>query len=162
MTMLPVPASKLQLTVVREIAASAAGVFAALVSPAGIAAWAPGCRSAEWLHPQGATEPGPGSIRRLLLHGNQIANERIVAWDPGRELHYVVEGAMPVITPLTRNYVGVTRVEALGPDASRLTWQIHFDAPGFRVATTPILRVLMRGAISGMADRIAKFAGEPA
>jgi len=156
--MLPAPASKLQLTVVREIAASPARVFAALVSPEGMQAWAPGCRSAAWLHPPGVTEPGLGSVRRLELQGSTVATERIVAWDPGRELHYAVEGQMAVITPLTRHYVGVSRVEPLGPERSRLVWKIHFDAPGWRAVTTPPLRLLMRGAIAGMADKLARFA----
>lgn len=156
--MLPAPASKLQVTVVHEIAASAAQVFAALTTTGGMQAWAPGCRSAEWQHPPGATQPGLGSVRRLLLQGGNVATERMVAWVPGRELHYALVDDMPVITPLTRNYVGVTRVEPLGPNASRLTWQLHFETPGLRRVTAPLLRLLMRFAIAGMAGRIAEAA----
>lgn len=156
--MLRTPASPLQVTVVREIPASPEKVFATLISPQGMMLWAPKCRSAEWLHPPGATGPGIGSVRRLVLQGSTVATERIVAWDPGRELHYVMEGPMPVVTPLTRNYIGVTRVEAKGAGASQLTWQLHFDTPGLRILAAPLLRRLMQSAIADMVDKIAMAA----
>ena len=71
--------SKPQVTIVREIAASSARVFETVVSPQGMVAWAPKCRNASWQHPQGATQPGIGSVRRLVLQGDNVATERIVA-----------------------------------------------------------------------------------
>jgi hypothetical protein len=152
------PSSSLQFTIARDIDANASKVFETIVSTQGMERWAPGCERAEWLHPAGTSQPGVGSIRRLLLQGGTVATERIVAWDPGRELHYVMDAPMPIVSPLTRNYVGVTRVEPLGPDRSRLYWQIYFDTPGLLQLSAPVLRPLMKAMIGRMADKIAAIA----
>lgn len=154
--MLPKPASRLQFVIVRDIDADAARVFEVLISEAGMKAWIPMCRTAVWRHPAGAKALGPGSVRHIVLDGGIVADERILAWEPGRELHYRFDQTTLPIAGLTRNYVGVTRVEPLAAGRSRLNWAIHFDTPGALALLAPALRFSLRLLIDAMAGKLAR------
>lgn len=156
--MLAAPTSRQAFVITREIDAPASRVFETLISEAGMKAWAPLCRSARWRNPADARGPGVGSVRELRMHGGVHAQERIVAWEPGRELHYVFDATTLPIAALTRGYVGVTRVEALGAARSRLTWAVHFDAPGPLALLRPAVIASLYPLIAMMADALRKRA----
>lgn len=156
--MLKPPASRLQFVVVRDIDADVARVFDVLTSEAGMQAWIPMCRSVDWRHAAGAKTPGVGSVRHIVLAGGGVAAERIVAWERGRELHYRFDRTTLPIQQLTRDYVGVTRVDPIGAGRTRLSWSIHFDSPGVLAAASPIVRMSLRPLIASMASRLARTA----
>jgi Polyketide cyclase / dehydrase and lipid transport len=149
--MLPTPSSKLQFTIIRDINASMVTV---LTAESGMKAWIPLCRSAQW-RPSGATL-GVGAVRYIVLSGGIIAAERITAWEPVRELHYTFDESSIPLAAVTRNYVGITRVELLDSRCTRLTWSVHFDAPGRLKLLEPMLRASLRMFIGVMASRAAR------
>ncbi len=156
--MVPTPASTPQFVVVRDIAAAQNVVFDAITSVSGMKAWVPLCRSVEWRHPSGRKVLGSGSVRYIVLCGGLVAAERLVAWDEGRELHYTFDRSSIPLGAVTTNYVGTTRVESLGTAATRLTWSIYFDTPGWQGILAPILRLNLRGFIGLMANNVRRIA----
>jgi uncharacterized protein YndB with AHSA1/START domain len=161
--MLPTPISTLQFVVIRDIAATPAGVFDALTSLAGMQAWVPMCNWVEWRHPPSRNSLGTDSVRYIVLRGGLVAAERIIAWDEGRELHYTFDESSIPLGAVTTRYVGTTRVESGGPTQTRLTWSIYFDTPGWQRALAPILRLNLRGFIGLMASNVRRIAesGQP-
>ncbi len=156
--MLPIPTSRLQFEVVREVNAAPHVVFDALTSEAGMKAWVPLCRSAEWRNPPGRNVPGKDSVRYIVLAGGLVAAERIIDWREGRELHYTFDQSSIPLGAVTTRYVGTTRVESGGSASTRLTWAIHFDAPGWQAALAPIMRLNLRGFIGLMASNVRRIA----
>lgn len=156
--MLPTPVSTPQFVVVRDINAAENVVFDAITSEAGMKAWVPLCRSAEWRHPPGRNVPGPGSVRHIVLSGGLVAAERLVNWEEGRELQYTFDRSSIPLGAVTTNYVGATRVESLGPSRTRLTWTIYFDAPSWQRVLAPVLRLNLRGFIGLMANNVRRIA----
>lgn len=156
--MLPTPASTLQFRITRNIDADLATVFDTLTSEAGMKRWIPLCRSAEWRHPAGMMAPGKGSVRYIVLHGRVLAAERMLAWVPGRELHYGFDQTTLPVAGLTRGYVGVTRLEPAAGSGTRLIWDIHFDAPGLLALSLPVVRASLQPLIARMATQVQRVA----
>ena len=121
-------------------------------------AWIPLCRSAEWRHPAGKTSPGKGSVRYIVLHGGILAAERMLAWEQDRELHYSFDQTTLPIAALTRNYVGVTRLEPISAGRTRLIWNIHFDGPGLLALSLPAVRASLYPLIVRMATQVKRVA----
>ena len=155
--MLKPPTSQQAFVIVRDIDAPVSRVFEQLTSEAGMKAWVPLCRSAQWQHPKGARGPGVDSVRDIRLHGGIIAAERMVAWDPGRELHYSFDATTLPVAALTRGYVGVTRIEARGAGTSRLHWAIHFDSPGPLALLRPLVIASLQPLVATMAGRLKRL-----
>lgn len=155
------PASRLQFTVSREIPAAAPRLFDVLTSVEEMRRWIPLCRDVRWRHPPGRSALGPGSVRHVLLAWGFYADERITAWEAGRELHYVFAASNTPFAKPTRNYVGVMRVAPLAKGRSRLLWSIHFDTPGLLALSAPPVRMGLRRFIGRMADNISRVAIDP-
>lgn len=156
--MLDKPPSRLRFSVSRPVAASHTRVFEALTSEAGMRRWLPMCKSARWEHPEGKTSLCVGSIRRIVLAGGIVADEKIIAWEDGVGLHYgFVNPAFP-LARLTEHYVGVTRIEKTGANECILHWAAHFDGRGFKGAVAPALAATLRPMMSGMVDRLKAIA----
>lgn len=156
--MLKSPASKFQFAVERKVAANIDSVFEVLTSEAGMRQWISGCRSVEWRHPAGVTQPGLGSLRHIVLAGGIVAPERIIGWEQGRGLHYTFDGGSLPISRLVDDYVGVTRLEATGPNSTKLTWAVHFNPRDRFGLTGLLLRGGLRPAITLMARNIGRAA----
>ena len=155
--MLPVLDDKPQFVVVRDVNASSQAVFEALTSQAGMQAWVPLCRSVEWRHPVGRSDPGEGSVRHIVLRGGLVAAERIIGWEEGRELRYTFDASSIPLAKVTTGYVGATRVEGDAARA-RLTWSIYFESPGWQATLAPLLRLSLRGFIGLMAGNVRRIA----
>jgi uncharacterized protein YndB with AHSA1/START domain len=156
--MLSTPSSKLQFIAVRDVNVSPQAVFEALTSPAGMKAWVPMCRSADWRHPAGRSTPGVDSVRYIVLSGGLVAAERIIGWEEGRELQYTFDESSIPLAAVTSRYVGTTRVERGGSAQTRLSWSIYFDTPGWQRATAPIVRSSLRAFIGLMASNVRRTA----
>jgi uncharacterized protein YndB with AHSA1/START domain len=154
--MLQIPSSKLQFVVVRDIEANVERVFDVVTSEAGMKAWIPLCRSAQWRYPMGVSAPGVGSVRFIRLVAGIYAAERIVAWEAGRELHYTFDATTLPFDKLTRGYVGVMRVDPVGANRTRLTWSVYFDTPGRLNLLAPMVRASLRAFIGLMASKLKR------
>jgi hypothetical protein len=150
------PASALQFTVVRTIGTGTAKVFDILISESGMKAWIPLCRSAEWRHPVDAKLPDIGSIRHIVLIGGLIAAERIVGWEAGRELQYTFDQSSLPLNKMTDRYLGVTQIESIEAERTRLRWSVYFDVPESLKWLTPLLRFGLRSFVGLMANRLKK------
>ncbi|WP_428312998.1 SRPBCC family protein [Hydrocarboniphaga sp.] len=150
------PRSRQQFVIVRNVSATAERVFDVVISPAGMKAWVPMCRSAVWRHPAGTRGPGVGSVRVIEMPGGIVAEETIVYWKAGRQLNYRFAASAP-LTKVAHDYEGMTRVESTGPASCRLTWAIHFDAPGALAVLAPVVRLSLRGLIGLMVLRVVRI-----
>ena len=152
--MLAAPSSRQQFVIIRDIAAEPAKVFEHLTSEAGMKAWIPLCKSAQWRHAGQARGPGVDSVRQIRLHGGSVADERVLAWKAGRELHYSFDRTTFPVVGLTRNYVGVTRIDKAGRGRSRLTWAVHYDTPGVLQLSRPLVSPGLKLLIATMAGNL--------
>lgn len=83
-----------------SIARSSDAVWAVLADFGAISRWAPNVD-----HSCVATEQadGVGAVRRVQVGRNAFL-ERVVAWEPGHELGYSIEGLPPVVRSVTNTW----------------------------------------------------------
>jgi len=75
-------------------------VWAALADFGGISGWAPGVD-----HSCLTTEGGEGvGTQRRVQVGRNAFLERVVEWEPGRRLAYLIEGLPPVVRSVTNSW----------------------------------------------------------
>ena len=107
--------------------------------------------TASWNARGAPSAEGVGAVRRFTRYG-MGSREEVLAWDPPTHLAYAILSGFPV-----RNYrADVT----LSPDTggTRILWTATFDerVPGTARLTASVLRRMIRGFASGLADYAAK------
>ena len=143
-----------------RVDASADVVWAVLSDFAAIARWGP---NVEHSSMASAQADGVGAVRRVQVGRNALL-ERIVTWEPGRQLGYELEGLPPVVRKVTNTWT-------VTPDGSgslvRLTTDIEAAGPRppQRAAARVFGKVLARTSrplVSGLAAHVDQLSGEEA
>ena len=136
-----------EISVNKELNASADDAWKVLADFGGMQRWAPGIEDAR------NEGEGVGMVRILTMPGGAVMHERLESFDEAaRTLSYsIVEGPMPL-----ENYLATIQVtETAG--GCRVDWGASFDAPEGIPADA--IGKGVEGAYSGMLEALAKHLG---
>ena len=149
--------TKEQYRVVLEIDAPIEKCFAAGSAEAAMMQWVPGPKSIVYDHSKASEPYGAGSERKVTLNSGMSMVEKIHASKRPAFIAYHIPSMGFVGDLLINNYQGHMNFESLGPNRTRLTWIGHFDCPGLKKITEPLMRNVMKSLIAKMAAGLKKY-----
>jgi hypothetical protein len=121
-------------TAEREMAVSAAQLFATLEDGASLSKWVPVIRAATWTSPRPF---GKGTTRTVHLgHGIRM-DEVFWAWEPDRRMGFSVTAAsIGWVSALSELY----EITPLSPERCRLRWTLAQSFAGWLRTSEPVLK----------------------
>ena len=146
--------SKQQYSVVVVLDAPIEQCFAAGSSEAAMMQWVPGPKSIVYDHSKASEPYGAGSERLVTLNSGMSMVEKIHASVKPTFIAYHIPTFGFVGDLLIKNYQGHMNYEAIDKDHTRLTWIGHFDCNGLAKITEPLMRKVMKGMITTMANNM--------
>lgn len=134
-----------------ELPAPPERVFALLGDPPGWASWFDDMKSGAWTS---APPYGVGATRTMVL-GLTTAEERILAWEPGRRFAFRIERlGVPLVRAMDEDY----RLEPT-PSGCTLVWFVAYEPTWLARAVHPLVRAVFgrqfRRSLEGLRRKLA-------
>lgn len=148
---------KQQCCVVVELDAPVAQCFALATTEAGMMQWVPSPKSIVYDHSK-ASEPYGAGAQRLVTFkfGKSLVEQIVVSDKPIFVAYRIAKFGFPADLLLTNHRAHMT-FEAIDQNRTRLTWLGHFDCPGLRSITEPLMSAAIRIITSAMANNMKRY-----
>jgi uncharacterized protein YndB with AHSA1/START domain len=134
-------------TITREFSVSAQRLYDAIADQDQCGSWLGAKVSVPVRGPDGLV----GTVRRIHL-GPFTFDERIASTEPARSLDYSIVPPMPLL----KHHRGEMRIEALGPERSRLQWRVVLElSAGAHHVVLPVLKGVLSVSLGRLAKQLA-------
>ena len=141
---------------VRELDVSPEHLFAIFEDEVSWTVWCPGIDGVDWTSPRPF---GVGTTRTVHLKGGLDVYERFIAWESGRRMAFVLDGASQEVW---WTFGELYQVEALGGGRSRLAWTVAYEPRGVFAKIHFLVKPFMRLALGWFMDRLQRYCREQA
>jgi len=140
-----------------EIEAPVEKCFVGSTAESAMMHWIPGVKSVVYDHASAPEPYGVGSERTVTVGFGKPLVERITEYVKPSSLSYRVQTFGAIGDKLIRNYLARMTFTAIAPNRTKLTWEGHFECPTCRWLTEPLLKRVLGGVTTKMANRLKNF-----